>query len=60
MAIFRRISQAIARVNRALGADEGASAGTGGVNPALRHVQAAEREEFPPEETPADGQGETE
>ena len=60
MTIFRRISRAIARVNRSLGADEGTSGGTAGVNPALRHVQAAEREEFPAEELPADEQEENE
>ena len=60
MTIFRRISRAITRVNRSLGADEGTREGTAGVNPALRHVQAAEREAFPADEPPTDEQEENE
>jgi hypothetical protein len=51
MAIFGRISRAI---SRALGSAEGTTEDVGGVNPALRHVEAAERQEFPPEESASD------
>jgi hypothetical protein len=59
--IFHRINRAIARLNRSLGSAEGTAAGpAGGVNPALRHVGAAEEQEFPPEEFAAEEQEESE
>lgn len=61
MGIFGRISQAVARLNRALGSAEGTTEGHGNrVSPALRHVEAAERQEFPPEESASDEEEETE
>lgn len=55
--ILGRISRAL---NRALGSAEGTTKGVAGVNPALRHVEAAERQEFPPEEFPPEEQEESE
>lgn len=60
MTIFRRINRAIARLNRSLGADEGTAAGDAGVNPALRHMQVAEQQEFPAEEFVPEEQEESE
>jgi len=55
--ILGRIGQALSRLNRKLGSAEGTTAGDArGVNPALRHVEAAERQEFPPEEFESDEQ----
>jgi hypothetical protein len=55
--ILGRISRAL---NRALGSAEGTTEEVAGVNPALRHVEAAERQEFPPEEFAPDAQEESE
>jgi hypothetical protein len=61
MSIFQRIGRAVARLNRALGSAEGTGAGAGpGVNPALRHVEAAEHQEFPPEEFAGDDREDSE
>jgi hypothetical protein len=44
-----------------LGADEGTAEGHGNtIYPALGHLEAAERQEFPPEEAPSDESEETE
>jgi len=51
MGILGRISRAL---NRALGSDEGTTEEVAGVNPALRHVEVAEQQEFPPEEFATD------
>jgi hypothetical protein len=59
--ILARINRAIKRLNRALGSDEGTAEGdAGGVNPALRHLGAAEREEFSSEEHTSDEREESE
>jgi hypothetical protein len=59
--ILGRINRAIKRLNRAVGSGEGTAEGkVGGVNPALRHLGAAEREEFPPEELTSDEREENE
>jgi hypothetical protein len=59
--ILGRINRAIKRLNRALGADEGTADGdAGGVNPALRHLGTAEREQFPSEELTSDERAESE
>lgn len=58
--ILRRIAQAFGRANRDLGSAEGTDEGTRGFSPAVRHVEAAERQEFPPEEFASEEQEETE
>ena len=58
--IFRRISRAVARLNRSLGADEGTAAADTAATPALRHIQEAERQEFPGDEFVSDEQTESE
>jgi hypothetical protein len=59
--IFARISRWAARTNRALGSDEGTTEGHGnGINPALRHLEAAERQEFPAEEFASDEEEDSE
>lgn len=58
--ILQGVSRALGRINRSLGSAEGTTGGTPGLTPGLRHVEAAEREEFPPEEFVADEQEETE
>lgn len=59
--ILARINRAIKRLNRALGSGEGTAEGNaGGVNPALRHLGAAEREQFPSEELTSDEREENE
>jgi hypothetical protein len=59
--ILGGINRAIKRLNRALGSGEGTAEGdAGGVNPALRHLGAAEREEFPSEELTSDEREESE
>jgi len=53
VSILERINRGIARLNGLLGSGQGTTAGTTGVSPALRHIEAAERQEFPPEESAA-------
>jgi hypothetical protein len=48
--ILGRIRKALAGLNRDLGSAEGTAEGTQGFSPGIRHVEAAERQEFPPEE----------
>lgn len=55
-----RISRALTRLNRALGSAEGTTENVGSVNPALRHIEASERQEFAPEEFAAEEQEESE
>ena len=58
--IFRRISGAIGRLSRSLGADEGTAAGDTAATPAVRHIQEAQRQEFPADEFVPDEQTESE
>jgi len=61
LSFFRRISRAITRADDALGSAEGTTVETGGAfNPRLGHIEAAERQEFPPEEFAADEDDESE
>ena len=61
MGILGSINRAIKRLNRALGSGEGTAEGNvGGVNPALRHLGAAESEQFPSEELTSDEREENE
>ena len=61
MTMFRSISRTLARLSRSLGSAEGTTERTAGaVNPALRHVEAAVHQEFPPEELATEEREETE